>query len=224
MLSDYYSWLEVDFVFQRKLSHFIVAATIPTVIIVIVAYSSFWIGVETGPARFILTVTTFLTLTTQFAGLKSNLPPVSYITGLDIWMLGCMFFVFSAIIELAVVNYLDKKRKLKIEKRKQESEDRRRLMKVMRHEESKNLTSFPTLMCIDHALHTKIQHKEVKFSDNHTHNEIPSPFHLELNEIIRVTEPDKGIKVDCLMRVLYPLLFIIFNIVYWPLLLTQNLL
>lgn len=77
---DLYSWLVVNFTFRRQISHFLVHVAGPNVLIVIVAYSSFWIEVDSGPGRFLLTVLTLLSLITQFAGLKGTLPPVSYLS------------------------------------------------------------------------------------------------------------------------------------------------
>lgn len=61
--------------------------------------------------RVSLCITTLLALITQFSGLKNTLPPVSYVNFIDIWMITCMMFVFTAMVEFSVVNVLDKKTK-----------------------------------------------------------------------------------------------------------------
>ena len=53
-------------------------------------------------------MTTLLTLTAMFSSVRQNVPRVSYISYLDIWMLTCMIFVFSCIMEFIVVTALTK--------------------------------------------------------------------------------------------------------------------
>jgi len=47
-----------------------------------------------------------LTISTIITGLKSSLPRVSYLTALDIYLWTCYFFVFSAVLEFCVLNFL----------------------------------------------------------------------------------------------------------------------
>ena len=51
-------------------------------------------------------ITTVLTISTIITGLKSSLPRVSYLTALDIYLWTCYFFVFSAVLEFCVLNFL----------------------------------------------------------------------------------------------------------------------
>ena len=48
-------------------------------------------------------MTTLLTLTAMFGSVRSNVPRVSYISLLDIWMFMCIVFVFIVIIHFVVV-------------------------------------------------------------------------------------------------------------------------
>ena len=50
-----------------------------------------------------MTMTTLLTLTAMFGSVRSNVPRVSYISLLDIWMFMCIVFVFLVIIHFVVV-------------------------------------------------------------------------------------------------------------------------
>lgn len=73
-----HSFLRIEFTFRRQVSHFAVQVVCPSILIIFVAYSSFWITVDSGPGRFLLTVLVLLSLVTMFVGLRSQLPPVSY--------------------------------------------------------------------------------------------------------------------------------------------------
>lgn len=79
---------------------------IPSILVVILSWVSFWINVEGSPARVSLGLLTVLTTTTMSAGARSSLPRVSYVKAVDVWMILCLLFVFSSLLEYAVVNVL----------------------------------------------------------------------------------------------------------------------
>ena len=54
-----------------------------------------------------MTMTTLLTLTAMFGSVRSNVPRVSYVTLLDVWMFASIVFVFLVIIHfIAVISLL----------------------------------------------------------------------------------------------------------------------
>jgi len=50
-------------------------------------------------------ITTILTMTTISTGMRSSLPRISYVKAIDIYMVVCFVFVFTALLEYAAVNY-----------------------------------------------------------------------------------------------------------------------
>ena len=68
-------------------------------------------------------ITTVLTMTTISTGVRSNLPRISYVKAIDIYLVKCFVFVFAALLEYALVNYTywGARAKKKAKKYKQET-------------------------------------------------------------------------------------------------------
>jgi hypothetical protein len=82
----------------------------PTTLVVILSWVSFWINVEASPARVSIGLLTVLTMTTQSTGVNQSMPRVSYIKAIDVWMSMCLMFVFCGLVEYAIVNVLSRKK------------------------------------------------------------------------------------------------------------------
>ena len=101
-----FTCLMVVFKFRRMLGYFMFQTYIPTCLIVMMSWISFWIKPEAVPARVTLGVTSLLTLSTQHANSQKALPPVSYIKAIDMFMNACTVFVFCSLIEYALINVI----------------------------------------------------------------------------------------------------------------------
>merc|ERR1719297_404475 len=82
-IPNHYVWLyrtkKIFYMVKRRLGYFMFHTYIPTCLIVMMSWISFWIKPEAVPARVTLGVTSLLTLSTQHANSQKSLPPVSYI-------------------------------------------------------------------------------------------------------------------------------------------------
>ncbi|ESO10352.1 hypothetical protein HELRODRAFT_117001 [Helobdella robusta] len=107
--SGIYPCLEIKFYLRRDLGYFIIQVYVPSVLIVILSWVSFWINVDASPARVSIGLLTVLTTTTMSSGARATLPRVSYIKAIDVWMIVCLVFVFTSLIEYAVVNVFARK-------------------------------------------------------------------------------------------------------------------
>ena len=86
----------------RQIGYHIVQTYIPSAVFVVIAWLSLFIPAESVPGRVGMGMTTLLTLTAMFSSVRQTVPKVSYISFLDIWMLICMLFVFSCILEFII--------------------------------------------------------------------------------------------------------------------------
>ncbi|KAI3413310.1 Neurotransmitter-gated ion-channel transmembrane region [Globodera pallida] len=102
--TDRFSCLMGNLYLKRRIGFNIVQSYIPTGLIVIISWVSFWIDRRAVPARVTLSFTTLLTMTTLGNGMRFVLPRVSYAKAIDYWFGGCMLFVFMALVEFALVN------------------------------------------------------------------------------------------------------------------------
>lgn len=99
-----FTCLAVVFNLKRRLGYHLFHTYIPSALIVVMSWISFWIKPEAIPARVTLGVTSLLTLATQNTQSQQSLPPVSYVKAIDVWMSSCSVFVFLSLMEFAVVN------------------------------------------------------------------------------------------------------------------------
>ncbi|KAI0233031.1 Glycine receptor subunit alpha-3 [Lamellibrachia satsuma] len=100
--------LTATFELEHLFGFFLLQTYIPTILIVILAWVSFWVNLDAVPARISLGVTTVLTMATQLSGCKESIPNVHYPKAIDIWMTMCMLFVFVSLVEFAFVNALSR--------------------------------------------------------------------------------------------------------------------
>ena len=108
---------------------------IPSSLIVIMSWVSFWLNRGAAPARVGLGVTTVLTMTTLINSVNAALPKISYMKSIDIYLFVCFFMVFGAMVEYACVGYTDKR----IQLRKNRFEAMRKLMEEKRLEVAKQM-------------------------------------------------------------------------------------
>lgn len=102
--------LSIEFVLHREIGFFIIQVYVPSMLIVILSWVSFWINIDASPARVSLGLLTVLATTTMSGGARESLPRVSYIKAIDVWMIVCLVFVFASLIEYAVVNVVSRRR------------------------------------------------------------------------------------------------------------------
>ena len=94
---------------QRQIGFFLIQIYIPTILIVILSWVSFWLNIDAAPARVSIGLLTVLTMTTQSTATNASLPKVSYVKALDIWFSLCLIFVFSGLLEFAIVNVMSRR-------------------------------------------------------------------------------------------------------------------
>ncbi|KAG8188872.1 hypothetical protein JTE90_018277 [Oedothorax gibbosus] len=193
-----FTCIQVLFTLKRRLGYYMFHTYIPTCLIVIMSWISFWIKPEAVPARVTLCVTSLLTLSTQHAQSQKSLPPVSYIKAIDVFMSSCTVFVFASLMEYAMVNIL-----LGEGLDEGIDEDGNKVVPQARKQTHPVSANKPRVLLVS-TLPDGTPHVP-----NGNRPRLKSSFHR------RRTHHRRAILVDKISRVIFPLSFIILNSVYW---------
>uniref|UniRef100_A0A915CL02 Uncharacterized protein n=1 Tax=Ditylenchus dipsaci TaxID=166011 RepID=A0A915CL02_9BILA len=100
--------LNIKIYFRRSYGFYILQIYLPTYCMVLISWISFWLDRRSLPARVTLGVSSILALTMQYSNVARSLPKVSYIKGVDLFMMGCVGYIFLSICELAMIGILEK--------------------------------------------------------------------------------------------------------------------
>ncbi|XP_066155462.1 glutamate-gated chloride channel isoform X1 [Euwallacea fornicatus] len=226
-----YSCLKVDLLFKREFSYYLIQIYIPCCMLVIVSWVSFWLDQGAVPARVSLGVTTLLTMATQTSGINASLPPVSYTKAIDVWTGVCLTFVFGALLEFALVNYASRS-----DMHRENMKKQRRQVEL---EHAQSLDGASDM--IDTDSNTTFAMVRGRSLQNHIVANNPSPLlqkplvrapgdpmrlekaHCEVHMQPRPNccrswlskFPTRSKRIDVISRITFPLVFALFNVIYW---------
>ncbi|XP_072110798.1 glycine receptor, beta b [Mobula birostris] len=104
--TGYYTCVEVIFTLRRQVGYYMMGVYAPTLLIVVLSWLSFWINPDASAARVPLGIFSVLNLSSECMNLAAELPKVSYVKAMDIWLIACLLFGFASLVEYAVVQVL----------------------------------------------------------------------------------------------------------------------
>ncbi|XP_026151411.1 glycine receptor subunit alpha-2 isoform X1 [Mastacembelus armatus] len=199
-----FTCIEVKFHLERQMGYYLIQMYIPSLLIVILSWVSFWINMDAAPARVALGITTVLTMTTQSSGSRASLPKVSYVKAIDIWMAVCLLFVFAALLEYAGVNFVSRQQKeflrLRRRQRRSHKDDEMR-------EGRFNFVGYNMSQCLPT--------KDGSAVKNAAPAPNPQPSVPKDTDTMRKKFVDRAKRIDTISRAAFPLAFLIFNVFYW---------
>ncbi|XP_040323218.1 glycine receptor subunit alpha-4 isoform X2 [Herpailurus yagouaroundi] len=201
-----FTCIEVKFHLERQMGYYLIQMYIPSLLIVILSWVSFWINMDAAPARVGLGITTVLTMTTQSSGSRASLPKVSYVKAIDIWMAVCLLFVFAALLEYAAVNFVSRQHKEFMRLR------RRQRRQCMEEDIIQECRFYFRGYGLGHCLQARDGGPK-ESSDIYT-PQPPAPL-LREGETMQKLYVEQAKRIDTISRAVFPFTFLIFNIFYW---------
>ncbi|KFO98328.1 Gamma-aminobutyric acid receptor subunit pi, partial [Calypte anna] len=104
--TGHYPKLVFHFELKRNILYFILETYVPSILLVVLSWVSFWISQSSVPARICIGVTTVLTMTTLMMGARTSLPNANCsIKAIDVYLGICFSFIFGALLEYAVAHF-----------------------------------------------------------------------------------------------------------------------
>ncbi|XP_034288791.1 gamma-aminobutyric acid receptor subunit alpha-2 isoform X1 [Pantherophis guttatus] len=235
-----YTVMTAHFHLKRKIGYFVIQTYLPCIMTVILSQVSFWLNRESVPARTVFGrdlvggaacrvsaipsthdprdcdkpeeqrhgVTTVLTMTTLSISARNSLPKVAYATAMDWFIAVCYAFVFSALIEFATVNYFTKRgwawdgKSIVNDKKKEKASviKKNNAYAVAVANYGPNITKDSVLPTISKSATTTSEPHKVKPETK------PQEAKKTFNSVS---------KIDRMSRIVFPVLFGTFNLVYW---------
>ncbi|CAF1659365.1 unnamed protein product, partial [Adineta ricciae] len=216
---------------KRLFGYYLVQVYIPSMLIVILSFVSFWIDHKSVPARISVGLLTVLTVTTQSSGIRSQLPRVSYIKAIDVWMSACLVFVFAGLLEYALVNVIARKGELRQQVRFSKEVIGNRLAQVQFYKKEDGNDSAETMEALVHKSSSADRNAGGNASSHVQYSAMSNssgPISTQANPLQQVVSAqpapiakaakpvrDSAQFVDLVSAVLFPVAFIVFNIIYW---------
>ncbi|XP_050298946.1 pH-sensitive chloride channel 2-like [Anthonomus grandis grandis] len=224
-----YSSLIFKFRLRREAGYYFLEYFLPSIMLVIMSWVSFWIQADAAPARTTLGTATMLSLITLNGNLSRNLPKVSYVKASEIWFFGGATFIFCSLAEFAFVNVIWRRKK-KVELAKPSSKyiikgalSPRLARKDLRKSESfssfdsRHGGSHLTVHGSSNSLNVPTINPPMTNGENPNPNPdtsppTPTPSQQAWAEM---TPQEVAIWIDRKARIFFPVMFLIYNLFYW---------
>eukprot|EP00058_Branchiostoma_floridae_P017940 XP_002603429.1 hypothetical protein BRAFLDRAFT_222514 [Branchiostoma floridae] len=209
-----FTCLEAQFKLVRRLGFYLLSSYIPSIMITVLSWLTFWISPEIAPARVALGITTVLTSTALFGVNRQTMPRFSYIRAMDIWMMVCISFVFGALVEFIAVHFIFKRHKKFGFPKKV-----RNLVGLNKHWKSSTGSRFGLLSISEMLRSERIFSKKticlLLSQVARARGESPPFGGRRTAAEVTLLYQTRARRIDLVSRVVFPTTFTFFNIAYW---------
>ncbi|XP_078326165.1 glycine receptor subunit alpha-1-like isoform X1 [Crassostrea virginica] len=182
-----YSCIGINFHLTRMNGFYFIHMYVPSILIVMLSWISFWLDIEATAARVSLGILTVLAMTTQ--NKNTGVQQVSYVTAMNVWTAASLAFVFLGVIEFAYIN-----------------------VKTRKHVRN-SINKSPSTISMNSS-NTHMNGSVYSFPKSEPKSPQRSQSKYTLTSIIDV-DNRSGRRVDRYARIAFPVCYLLFNICYW---------
>ncbi|ETE68846.1 Glycine receptor subunit beta [Ophiophagus hannah] len=230
--TGYYTCVEVIFTLRRQVGFYMMGVYAPTLLIVVLSWLSFWINPDASAARVPLGIFSVLNLASECTTLAAELPKVSYVKALDVWLIACLLFGFASLVEYAVVQVmLNNPKRIEAEKAK--------IAKAEQAEGKGGNAAKKNTVGETRCKKVCTSKSDLRSNDFSIVGSLPRDFELsnydcygkpiEVNNGLGKSQaknnkkppppkpviPSEAKRIDLYARALFPFCFLFFNVIYW---------
>ncbi|XP_056385309.1 gamma-aminobutyric acid receptor subunit pi-like [Hyla sarda] len=196
-----YPKLVFHFDLKRNILYFILETYVPSILLVVLSWVSFWISQSSVPARICIGVTTVLTMTTLMMGARTSLPNANcFIKAIDVYLGICFSFIFGALLEYAIAHFCTL-----------HPRDLKNIIKDLEEDDDIDMNGTINAISSGENNQTEIDTCKKKKSRDGRVVKCGKGFHCH-SYCFQVENPHH---IDNYSRVSFPLCFIIVNVIYW---------
>ncbi|XP_037655265.1 gamma-aminobutyric acid receptor subunit pi isoform X1 [Choloepus didactylus] len=217
-----YTRLVLQFELRRNVLYFILETYVPSTFLVVLSWVSFWISLDSVPARTCIGVTTVLSMTTLMIGARTSLPNTNcFIKAIDVYLGICFSFVFGALLEYAIAHYSSLQQMA--------AKDRNGMHQTPQSHEGKakeveevNITNI--INSSISSFKRKISFAGIEISGDNvdysnltmkTSDKFKFVFRDKMGRIVDYFTIQNPSNVDRYSKLLFPLIFMLANVFYW---------
>jgi len=235
-----YPGLGIKLNLHRHLGYHLTQTYVPSILFVFTAWISFFVPSDVVPGRMVICVTTLLTLTSMFSSVRALTPQVSYMKAIDLWVLICLLLTFTCLAEYGIILHMTSRSgwQKKMDEYVRTVSGKPKLRKVSAMEMGPlSLRKHDRRMSIDSGLPT-VKEDPLKARQPPRDPRHPSRELRKTKSAFIIINPEQGIgqpngvatglgltipkeklrlayTMEFYIKIIYPLIFIIFNISYW---------
>uniref|UniRef100_A0A8C9NWP8 Gamma-aminobutyric acid type A receptor subunit pi n=1 Tax=Serinus canaria TaxID=9135 RepID=A0A8C9NWP8_SERCA len=208
-----YPRLILQFELRRNFLYFILETYVPSTLLVMLSWVSFWITLDSVPARTCIGVTAVLSMTTLMIGSRSSLSKTNcFIKAIDVYLGICFSFIFGALVEYAVAHYSSS----------QKHAAKRPANELTEEIEEVNITNI--LKNFITSYKQKVNFTSIEISSNNvncsdltmkSHEKIKCVLRNKMHRIIGYFTIQNPGNVDHYSKLLFSLFFMVVNVFYW---------
>ncbi|KAA0709439.1 Gamma-aminobutyric acid receptor subunit pi GABA(A) receptor subunit pi [Triplophysa tibetana] len=216
-----YPKLVLHFALRRNVLFFILETYVPSTLLVVLSWVSFWISQSSVPARTCIGVTTVLTMTTLMMGARTSLPNANcFIKAIDVYLGICFTFIFGALLEYACAHFCTMQHQTIIDVQRE----------LLREFEESNGTSY-LVTSTPKKIKPQTQPKDTTEQETTDQTVMcegdePEPERKEkgcgLSSVKQMSRKAASVmtvenphNIDSHARILFPMAFLLVNVFYW---------